>query len=50
MNAYCRFFYSDVGHIFLAGWFSQKDNPGENLPADYLTPAFHAARDSLCGI
>ena len=45
MNAYCRFFLIQILVIF--SWqagFSQKDDAGENLPVDYLSPAFHASR------
>jgi Xaa-Pro aminopeptidase len=41
----CRYFLTVVFSGF--AWltvFSQSDNTAENLPADYLTPSFHAAR------
>ncbi len=45
MNASCRLMLIQfLALIFWQPGFSQKDNAGENLPADYLSPAFHAAR------
>jgi len=45
MKLTCRLLLTLVfAGIAWTGVFSQTDNPAENLPTDYLSPVFHAAR------